>query len=98
MYKRQPDVVIEKPATADLVRGQTDEADLGVSYMEADLILLHLVEGRPPDWLQAAGFDPAHVRTVLGRLENTHWKRNLPTVAMLSSTTIGEWYLRPVDY
>lgn len=93
-----PDVVIEKPATADLVRGQTDEADLGVSYTEADLILLHLVEGRSPEWLESAGFDPAHVHTVRRRLESTHWKRNLPTVAMLSSTTIGEWYLRPVDY
>jgi len=93
-----PDVVIDKPATADLVRGQTDESDLGVSYGEADLILLHLVEGRPPQWLEAAGFEPEHIRTVRRRLESTHWKRNLPTVAMLSSTTIGEWYLRPVDY
>ncbi len=93
-----PDVVIDKPATADLVRGQTDESDLGVSYGEADLILLHLVEGRAPEWLEAAGFDPENIRTVRRRLESTHWKRNLPTVAMLSSTTIGEWYLRPVDY
>lgn len=93
-----PDVVIDKPATADLVRGQTDEVDLGVSYTEADLILLHLVEGRSVAWLEAAGFDAASIRTVRGRLESTHWKRNLPTVAMLSSTTIGEWYLRPVDY
>ena len=93
-----PDVVIDKPATADLVRGQTDESDLGVSYGEADLILLHLVEGRTPEWLEATGFEPEHIRTVRRRLESTHWKRNLPTVAMLSSTTIGEWYLRPVDY
>ena len=40
-----PEEVVEKPASADLVRGQTDEADLGVAYGEADLILLHLVEG-----------------------------------------------------
>lgn len=93
-----PREVIEKPASADLVRGQTDEADLGVSYTEADMILLHLVEGRSPEWLVAAGFEASHVRTVRRRLEGTHWKRNLPTVAMLSSTTIGEWYLRPVDY
>jgi len=93
-----PDVVIDKPATADLVRGQTDEEDLGLTYGEADLILLHLVEGRTPVWLEAAGFEPENVRTVRRRLESTHWKRNLPTVAMLSSTTIGEWYLRPVDY
>lgn len=93
-----PAAVIDKPASADLVRGQTDEADLGVSYTEADLILLHLVEGRSPGWLAAAGFDQARVATVRRRLEGTHWKRNLPTVAMLSSTAIGEWYLRPVDY
>ena len=93
-----PDVIIDKPATADLVRGQTDEADLGISYAEADLILVHLVEGRSAAWLEAAGFDGEQVRTVRGRLESTHWKRNLPTVAMLSSTAIGEWYLRPVDY
>ncbi|MFW6039841.1 MAG: NAD(+) synthase, partial [Gemmatimonadota bacterium] len=93
-----PDEIVEKPASADLVRGQTDEADLGIAYTEADMILLHLVEGRSAEWLEAAGFDPAAVRTVRRRLEGTHWKRNPPTVAMLSSTTIGEWYLRPVDY
>ena len=93
-----PEEVVEKPASADLVRGQTDEADLGIAYGDADLILLHLVEGRSPRWLEAAGFDRESVETVRNRLEGTHWKRNLPTVAMLSSTTIGEWYLRPVDY
>ena len=93
-----PDIVIDKPASADLVVGQTDESDLGVSYTEADLILLHLIEGRTPDWLAEAGFSPASVAKVRKRLESTHWKRNLPTVAMLSSTAIGEWYLRPVDY
>jgi len=32
------------------------------------------------------------------RLDSTHWKRRLPTVAMLTGTAIGESYLRPVDY
>jgi NAD+ synthetase len=93
-----PSEVLDKPATADLIHGQTDEDDLGVSYPEADLILHHLLSGRSPAWLAEAGFDPAKVEIVLRRLEGTHWKRNLPTVAMLSGTTIGEWYLRPVDY
>ncbi len=93
-----PAEVVEKPATADLIHGQTDEDDLGVSYPEADLILHHLLNGRSPAWLVEAGFDPAGVDIVFRRLEGTHWKRNLPTVAMLSGTTIGEWYLRPVDY
>ena len=93
-----PSEVVDKPATADLIHGQTDEADLGVSYPEADLILHHLLNGRSPAWLAEAGFDPTGVDIVFRRLEGTHWKRNLPTVAMLSGTTIGEWYLRPVDY
>jgi NAD+ synthase len=38
------------------------------------------------------------VQLVRKRLESTHWKRRLPTVAMLSPTAIGESYLRPVDY
>lgn len=93
-----PAVVVDKPASADLVVGQTDESDLGVSYARADLILLHLLEGRTPEWLFEAGFPRDDVTTVRNRLASTHWKRNLPTVAMLSSTAIGEWYLRPVDY
>ncbi len=93
-----PPDVVDKPASADLIRGQTDEEDIGVSYPEADLILHHLLSGRSAAWLVEAGFQADKVRIVLERLESTHWKRNLPTVAMLSGTTIGESYLRPVDY
>jgi NAD+ synthase len=42
--------------------------------------------------------DAAEVALVHKRLAGTHWKRRLPTVAMLSTTAIGESYLRPVDY
>ena len=93
-----PAEVVDKPATADLIRGQTDEQDLGVTYPEADLILHHLVSGRAPDELVEAGFAREKVETVAKRLAGTHWKRHLPTVAMLSATAIGDWYLRPVDY
>jgi NAD+ synthase len=48
--------------------------------------------------LVARGFDAAEVELVRQRLERTHWKRRLPTVAMLSHSAIGESYLRPVDY
>ena len=40
----------------------------------------------------------AEIGLVRDRLESTHWKRKLPTVAMMSQTAIGEYYLRPVDY
>ncbi|HEY8197803.1 MAG TPA: NAD(+) synthase, partial [Gemmatimonadales bacterium] len=34
-----PDVIVSKPATADLIKGQTDEGDFGISYPRADAIL-----------------------------------------------------------
>jgi NAD+ synthase (glutamine-hydrolysing) len=93
-----PDVIVSKPATADLIEGQTDERDFGINYAEADQILNWLVSGYSPTSLVARGFDPAKVELVRTRLAGTHWKRRLPTVAMVSATGIGEAYLRPVDY
>jgi len=93
-----PEVIIAKPASADLIAGQTDEGDFGISYAKADTILNWLLYGYTPAELESRGFDRAEVELVRRRLERTHWKRRLPTVAMLSTTAIGESYLRPVDY
>jgi NAD+ synthase (glutamine-hydrolysing) len=93
-----PDVIIEKPATADLVKGVTDEDEMGVSYAQADPILHWMIRGYGPGDLERAGFDATAVEVVRRRLDSTHWKRELPTVAVLSSSAIGEFYLRPVDY
>ena len=40
-----PSEIIEKPATADLVRGVNDEDELGISYHDADPILYWLTLG-----------------------------------------------------
>jgi len=48
--------------------------------------------------LTGRGFDANKVEIVRKRLAGTHWKRKLPTVALVSPTGIGESYLRPVDY
>ena len=93
-----PEVIISKPASADLIAGQTDEGDFGISYADADEILNWLVSGYSPTVLVGRGFDAAKVELVRKRLAGTHWKRKLPTVAMVSATGIGEAYLRPVDY
>lgn len=93
-----PDVIVSKPASADLIRGQTDEGDFGISYPKADVILHWLLQGYRAEQIQALGFSQQEVELVRKRLESTHWKRRLPTVAMLSQTAIGEYYLRPVDY
>jgi NAD+ synthase len=93
-----PDVIVSKPASADLIQGQTDEGDFGISYPRADAILHWILLGYKAPEIMALGFEEAEIRLVRQRLDSTHWKRRLPTVAMLSGTAIGEYYLRPVDY
>jgi len=93
-----PDVIVAKPASADLIEGQTDEGDFGLPYARADEILHRILGGEREADLLAHGFTEAEVGLVRKRLDSTHWKRRLPTVAMVSQTAIGEYYLRPVDY
>jgi NAD+ synthase (glutamine-hydrolysing) len=93
-----PEAIVGKPATADLVHGQTDEGDFGISYHKADGILHWLLLGYRPGEIEPFGYSAEEVELVRQRLESTHWKRRLSTVAMVSPTAIGEFYLRPVDY
>ena len=93
-----PAEIVQKPASADLIAGQTDEKDFGVSYAVADEILNWLLHGWTREELLARGVDAEALRLVTKRLDSTHWKRKLPTVAMVSAAAIGESYLRPVDY
>ncbi len=93
-----PDVILRKPPTPDLIPGQTTEGDYGISYDKVDRILYYLIRGMRPDDIVARGFTREEVDKVERRLESTHWKRRLPTVAVMSQTAIGEFYLRPVDY
>lgn len=93
-----PREIIEKPASADLIKGQTDESDFGITYARADRILHHMTMGYSRVKLVEMGFDAAEVDLVWRRVDSTHWKRRLPTVAMVSASAIGEYYLRPVDF
>ncbi len=93
-----PGVIVDKPASADLVQGQTDEGDFGITYDKADHILHWLLLGYRPRDIAELGYSDAEIELVRNRLESTHWKRRLPTVAMVSQTAIGEYYLRPVDF
>jgi NAD+ synthetase len=93
-----PAPIVEKAPTADLEANQTDEGDLGISYPRADGVLSLLLSGYREDQIAARGFTAEEVRLVRGRVDATHWKRHLPTTAMVSNTAINEFYLRPVDY
>ena len=93
-----PIPIVDKAPTADLVAGQTDEGDFGISYARADLILHWILSDYPTEAIERVGFTKPEIALVRRRLDSTHWKRRLPTVAMVSPTAIGEFYLRPVDF
>ena len=93
-----PQRLIDKAPTADLEADQTDEGDLGITYARADAILSQMLLGYSNEQLVERGFAAEEVTLVRRRVDGTHWKRHLPTTAMLSNTAINEFYLRPVDY
>jgi NAD+ synthetase len=97
-YLGVPEQLIDKAPSADLEAGQTDEGDLGITYARADAILDYLLLGYDDAQLAARGFDVRDVRLVRRLVDATHWKRHLPTTAMLTGTAINEFYLRPVDF
>jgi len=93
-----PEALIRKAPSADLEANQTDEGDMGVTYRTADRILARILMGYRDEQIVAHGFTAAEVALVRRRVEGSHWKRHLPTTALVSSTAINEFYLRPVDY
>ena len=93
-----PESIVAKAPTADLEADQTDEGDLGVSYHLADRILALILAGYRNEEIVARGVAPEALARIRARLDGTHWKRHLPTTALLSASAINEFYLRPVDY
>ena len=94
-----PEVIVRKAPTADLWVGQTDEAELGFTYREADRLLYLLVDRRyTPEECVEAGFDPAFVRAVVARVRRNHFKRIMPPIAKVSNRTIGYDFLYLRDW
>jgi NAD+ synthase len=94
-----PDVILDKPPTADLWAGQTDEGELGFTYEQADKLLFLLVDQRyRPEECVEAGFDEQFVRKVVERIRRNQFKRILPPIAKLSCRTVGYDFLYLSDW
>jgi len=94
-----PDVILEKPPTADLWSGQTDEGELGFTYEEVDKLLYLIVDQRyTPDECQEAGFSREFVLNVVERIRRNQFKRLLPPIAKLSNRTVGYDFLYLRDW
>jgi NAD+ synthase len=84
-----PAPIIDKPPTADLWLGQTDEGELGFTYAEVDRLLFRMVDLRwSAEDLAADGFHPALVERVFTMVRNSQYKRRLPCIAKVSHRSI----------
>lgn len=94
-----PKEIVEKPPSADLWIGQTDEGELGFTYEDADKLLYLLVDQRyTPDDCVQAGFDERFVNEVVRRMQSNHFKRIMPPIAKLSNRTVGYDFLYLRDW
>ena len=94
-----PKSVLEKPPSADLWQGQTDETELGFTYEEVDKLLYLLVDQRCilEDCMEA-GFEKTFVETIINRIRRSQYKRMMPIIAKVSTRTVGYDFLYLRDW
>lgn len=94
-----PAPIIDKPPSADLWVGQTDEGELGFTYERVDQLLYLLVDQRySPQECVEAGFDEKFVDSVVQRVRLNQFKRMQPPIAKLSNRTVGYDFLYLRDW
>jgi NAD+ synthase len=88
-----PSSVQERPPSAGLWEGQTDEEELGLPYAELDQILFGLEQLRTPEEIAAMAHVPLErVRAVETTVHRTRHKRRPPPIPKLGLRTIGiDW-------
>ncbi len=94
-----PAPIIDKPPSADLWEGQTDEGELGFTYEQVDKLLYLLVDQRySPQEAVEVGFDEKFVSAVTARIRRNQFKRMQPPIAKISNRTIGYDFLYLRDW
>jgi NAD+ synthase len=94
-----PEHVIDKPPSADLWIGQTDEDELGFTYELADQLLFLLVDERyTVDEVTAEGFERQFVERIWRRVRLNHYKRTMPNIAKLGTRSVGHDFLYLRDW
>ncbi len=88
-----PRKFIDKPPSANLLPGQTDEDDMGIAYEDLDRILLGIELGMDDDVIaQRTGLPAGEVTRVRDVVRATKHKRRIPLAPKLGIRTIGwDW-------
>ena len=97
-YLGVPAATIEKPPSADLWEGQSDEEDLGFTYAVLDKTLRAYVEERKSrETLLQEGHDEKLVDLIISRIYRNQFKRKMPVIAKLTARTINHDFNYPRD-
>ena len=98
-YMGVPVELIDKKPSADLWEGQTDESELGFSYLMADKILYEMVDERKNlEELLELGFDKDTLDKILKKIKFSQYKRKLPIMLKLSKRTMDKEFRYPRDW
>ncbi|RME92131.1 MAG: NAD+ synthase [Candidatus Hydrogenedentota bacterium] len=103
-YLDIPKSILDKPPSADLWEGQSDEKELQTTYDFADRILyaytdqmkpetqiLKEIKTNIPEQLEVA-------KRLMNRIKKMQYKRKLPIIVKLSHRTIGREFRYPRDW
>jgi NAD+ synthase len=91
-YYDVPESIVNKPPTADLWPGQTDEGELGLEYDKVDRLLFMMIEKGiiSREKLNSAGFENSFIDRAIELLNKFHFKRHLPEIADLGLNPIPD--------
>lgn len=94
-----PSGIIDRPPSADLWDGQTDEDELGWSYDAIDALLFRMVDRRhAPEVLEQEGFQRDFIDAIARRVRLNQYKRRPPLIAKVASRTVNLDYRYARDW
>lgn len=85
-----PESIVNRIPTAGLWPGQTDEAEIGVSYPVVDKLLMRMIDDGITSMaaLEVEGFDTVDISRVMSLVNRNSFKRMMPAVAPLGRVPI----------
>lgn len=88
-YLQVPESILKKKPTADLWAGQSDEDELGFTYVAVDELLYELIDNRTrPQTLVQKGFQESFVHRVVQKIQSSQFKRRGPIICKLSPRSV----------
>ena len=81
-----PEGIITKPPSAGLWVGQTDEKELGISYVVVDKLLEMLLDAKDPEYIQdILGVSGEQMDSIIQRISANIHKSQAPPIAVLDA-------------